>query len=61
MTDGSSPEAVLAGLPASLRVSLLAAARQATDTLGRTGVPTGLRPYIGFTPAALGDGTPCAR
>lgn len=44
-------------MPSSLRVALLAAARQATDRLGRQALPSGLRPYAGFTPAALGDGT----
>jgi predicted RNA-binding protein with PIN domain len=54
MTAGG--ETVVAALPASLRSTLLPAVRQAADRLGKPALPTVLRPYAGFTPAALGEG-----
>ena len=49
-------ETVVAALPARLRSILLSAVRQAADRLGKSALPTALRPYAGFTPAALGEG-----
>jgi uncharacterized coiled-coil protein SlyX len=55
MTAGG--ETLVAALPARLRSTLLSAVRQAADRMGRSALPTSLRPYASFTPTALGEGT----